>query len=945
MSIAIKTPVDPLAAWQPHQMTTEKLSTQSATTGPNPFALAADHVSAAADLAQADGAAVDDDEEPYTLTCICGISEDDGSTIQCERCDSWQHINCYYPDLPPFAASEADFHHTCADCKPRQFDRPRAAKRMQIWLADRAAERAEHEAAMVERKPVAKRPHAKAPKKKLKPIDVQTNGGRDSGKHGSPSDHALPAPKKTKTSHRPSQSMSALSKRGSPPHAAGRTAAANQSAARPPSPASAAPDLPDTFKIHSYSPAFFALYSGPPYELRTQNSFANINVPSTLASWITKEGHMKADTGRVPSEALCKSLLETTPRPRMRVEDGASTAEPGVEVHWRFLRTDDAVPKDMPMIELNGVVGFQSDYCSRPNSYWSELTSPLPFVFFHPLLPLYIDSRKEGSDARFVRRSCRPNSKLQASSSAPPSPSLHFWLVSDRDIAAGEQVTLPWDFRLHTDLAVRWLHLLDLDGGNTPTKSEGGDMTDDEYTAISEWLHRVLSEFGGCACDLGNDCAFARFHRNHLYAKSPTRPPARKKAASKKAKQQQQQQQQAVSPGSNGRGANSRAASESHADGGAVDEFGRSGSEPSKPPSRDRTPARQGSFDQTGLLIGLTDRDKRKVAMAEDTFRRMEQQPLNKKKRRGPDASAHSQQPPQHASKKAKPSSAHTTVDAAAAATAAVYSHAGTSTHEQSASPVGSGAAASLQSAPAPRARAVRVAYVESCAQTDPELYLAPPSSRPQPPHKRIISLSRRFLDHRHQTMERRRSQSVSDRPCTPASAPTSMELDSPQPSLRPSTTPEVNGSPASDGRAMGPGRPTDEASTTMGPPPHPDASAPTTNGSRTKTALHVQPPPVPLFTQSPSGAADGASLLTASPASLAPSPRSAGAFAFNPSANPSPSPIRKKLSLSDYTRRNKGAGKPGLPSSANGPRADNGDDGGKGERPTLSGTDRAADA
>ena len=55
-------------------------------------------------------------------------------------------------------------------------------------------------------------------------------------------------------------------------------------------------------------------------------------------------------------------------------------------------------------------------------------------------------------------------------------------------------------------------------------------------------------------------------------------------------------------------------------------------------PGRDMTPApHQGSFDTLGVLTELTDRDKRKIQMVEDSFRRMEQQPPPREKKRTSD--------------------------------------------------------------------------------------------------------------------------------------------------------------------------------------------------------------------------------------------------------------------------------------------------------------------
>ncbi|PNP53072.1 hypothetical protein THARTR1_06282 [Trichoderma harzianum] len=67
--------------------------------------------------------------EPYTIKCICNSAQDDGNTIYCETCDTWQHIGCFYPNNWEEAV-RADFSHSCDDCKPRQLDRLKATLRM-----------------------------------------------------------------------------------------------------------------------------------------------------------------------------------------------------------------------------------------------------------------------------------------------------------------------------------------------------------------------------------------------------------------------------------------------------------------------------------------------------------------------------------------------------------------------------------------------------------------------------------------------------------------------------------------------------------------------------------------------------------------------------------------------------------------------------------------------
>jgi hypothetical protein len=68
------------------------------------------------------------EEEPYIINCICGFNGDDGNTIYCEKCDTWQHIACFYPDNQDQACRE-DFTHSCAECLPRFLDVEGARKR------------------------------------------------------------------------------------------------------------------------------------------------------------------------------------------------------------------------------------------------------------------------------------------------------------------------------------------------------------------------------------------------------------------------------------------------------------------------------------------------------------------------------------------------------------------------------------------------------------------------------------------------------------------------------------------------------------------------------------------------------------------------------------------------------------------------------------------------
>jgi len=852
------------------------------------------------------------EEEPYTIKCICNFPDDDGNTIFCETCETWQHIDCFYPDNREEALLET-FSHSCHQCKPRPLDHKRAIERTQK-LRNALVE--EHD-----KKP--KRPTSKSHKKKPKPNDLQLNGNNhtshdSSAKHPSPSDHHPPA-KKAKTSHRSSHSISSQPSKKSPAHAHAKLQ--TNGLQQQPSPANTPPDPPIEFELHNYSANFFSLHSEDDVQIVQNNSFASLTISNTMSLWLQDRDRLKKETGQEYKDVFQKlpANIESI-KSALRVEHKSYSPTPGRKLRLQYLATPSAVEKDVPLMELNGQIGFQKDYCADFDNLWHELTSPLPFVFFHPLLPLYIDTRREGSEARYVRRSCKPNAVLDTYLS--DGSEYHFWLVSDRHIAAKEQITLPWDFRFPNEEKARLLYLLGL-GDDEMGASEQPDMDETEYRDISTWLHRLLSEYGGCACDLGINCAFARFHRHYL---AKTQPRAAQQKKKRKAKAQN------VSPTSTGYATNSRAASEGHLDDGP-DIDARSTSSRSKPPSRDRTPFHQGgAFDQLGILTEPTDRDKRKVAMAEEKFRLMEQQqqPQRKKKRVVSDGASST-----------KSKSARTPAGTTPNLSNGHYVDAGTS-RSKSGSPA-SAFSPRAQFPPFAMAKpdsvrplrrpssAPHANYCDAAVQTDPvdgEWFSALTPS-PQP-RRRVISLSQRLLNNRHrQKLDEAERKKVD----VANSESGAMDIDSPgteHPSASSSpiltkdsvSTTTTSPAPTSTDIAMA-----DIASTSptmVSSQLNVDGTESTAAGpSKTRTPdLRVQMPPVPAFTNA------GSASLTNTPVSgvgsLVQSPFSATNLAspFGPSAmnGVQPSPVKKKLSLSDYRKsrmdKDKAAGKTALPAT-----------------------------
>jgi hypothetical protein len=57
------------------------------------------------------------EQDEGVIRCICGFIEDDGFTIQCEKCFVWQHAVCVGID-----SDNVPELYFCDQCEPRELD-------------------------------------------------------------------------------------------------------------------------------------------------------------------------------------------------------------------------------------------------------------------------------------------------------------------------------------------------------------------------------------------------------------------------------------------------------------------------------------------------------------------------------------------------------------------------------------------------------------------------------------------------------------------------------------------------------------------------------------------------------------------------------------------------------------------------------------------------------
>jgi hypothetical protein len=529
-----------------------------------------------------------EEEESSTIKCICGFADDDGNTVLCEKCDTWQHIVCYYE-----SAQHVPDVHECADCAPRPIDSRSASEKQR-----------QRREMLVERKGRPKTT-AKNPKKRTKdtPGAVQPNGWPSHSneqhynpdrKSGSPRDQPPPS-KRPKTSHRSSGSVSMVSQ--APALVPGSRKRGASVLLNGHSPVKS-PTNPDG-AMEEFSAEFMDLYKDSELPSPDSNSYTNLTVASDISLWLTDpEALAEASGGKKPHDLFSRidqPIHELgAPVIAKQTEEDSGVFAHGRKPRWQFITVEEIVAEGGYIGELKGLVGRKEDYFSDPSNRWDLLRHPEPFVFFPPHLPIYIDVRKEGNILRYARRSCSPNMHMKIFIES--SNEFHFCFLATRQIDPGEELTVGWDIDSEV---FKQLAKVVTNGAK------------DGFRKIQPWASCVLANFGGCACDTstGHECLLERARRNTI-----VEPPKTKGRKTKKSQ---------VSPLSTGHATNSRAGSETlNHDAGDDDQMdARSTSGSHKSSSRDHTPATHLSMEAD---LKMSEREKRKLLQQEKLFKQMD---------------------------------------------------------------------------------------------------------------------------------------------------------------------------------------------------------------------------------------------------------------------------------------------------------------------------------
>ena len=548
---------------------------------------------------QPDADVTAEEEEPYTIKCICGFDDDDGETVLDEHCNTWQHVLCYY--YPDYDVPDL---HLCVDCRSRELDAEAASLRQQRRRRQEPNNSSENGR--------QRRAQARPSKKRTKESRDLVSEQNGLTGHDPP---GLDRSKSGLRDQQPPNKKPKLSHRHTPSTTIGRSISGTYGLSGPFTDATKFPlaDCPPDF----LSPEFIQIHQRPDFVPATANTHVNLSMANLISHWLDdKEAFSQVADGKTQDQVLIQAVqsIEDLEQPIIKqyYEDKSVTFH-GSHPVWPYLTVENDVLEGEMLGELRGGIGLLDNYKADPRNNWDKLRHPEHFVFFHPALPLYIDCRAEGTLLRHARHSCRPNMDLKTIITGERE--LRYCYTAIGNIPRGTELTVPWEFRFDE----QWLECL---------QALGTSQTRPEHLQyLSNRVNTVLAHFGGCACEsIQTECLIARFDKRapglvRAYANTNNIP--KKGRRSKKGAHGVQVQYA------------SRSGSEAilHDD---EHEETRSTSRSSRSKTREASPSEALANDSTAEIVGLSERERKKLMQQERLFNKMEHDEQNgqKKKKR-----------------------------------------------------------------------------------------------------------------------------------------------------------------------------------------------------------------------------------------------------------------------------------------------------------------------
>jgi len=435
------------------------------------------------------------------IQCICGFHHDDGFTIACDQCDTWQHGYCV--DIDRNAVPEK---YECPNCRPRPVDIRRARDYQQQNVDDRGREE----------KPRRKKPKSTSSSNPSRKKDSSSNATQSSGPGLSMLTDRAGASGKTNTSKESTSSR----KRGS-----NRASVSTK----------AEPTI--NYAVDSVNGAFgtpggavISNASSPAMTVATDRNLegesdTDMEKPQLYRYDFTditdsKDHYASKEVQKFVNQLIIPPHDETV---RWLSSHDVPSVLPGLSVislpdnshtyspAQHFITVDNQCQDGQLVALCKGEINFKESYQSNAINQFNLLRHPKPSVFFHPSKPICIDSRIHGSLARFVRRSCRPNTTL--ATLIIDGIEVAFGLITTETVPAESELTIGWEWGPCRSIQK-------LLNGSPAEQLDDGDFQDAVFFAGT-----LTKEIGGCACVDKDECVFFRLKECETEVKRELSPP------------------------------------------------------------------------------------------------------------------------------------------------------------------------------------------------------------------------------------------------------------------------------------------------------------------------------------------------------------------------------------------------------------------------------------
>ncbi|AOA61686.1 SET domain-containing protein 3 [Komagataella phaffii CBS 7435] len=323
------------------------------------------------------------DPDSGLIGCICGSTEDDGYTVQCDRCFRWQHVAC----IDPVAISDENAVYWCYLCNP---------------TAGTRKKRAIQDSKTNKRRRGPNTPpllDASNEDNSIPNTDNRTKGSRSTTPKA-PEERSIPKEKRrAKTIKELEESDDSLMFK----------------------------ENPETL--------YYSIDS---------NEYNDKLVKTFVEQLPSSSSLQEQSMTNLSNAKLDKALDQISSRLNVRTysENGKQKFN-GISKLGLFL-DDDAEPNSY-VISMLGKVEFKQTYVEDRTNQYSIWGVEKPNVFFHPSLPVVFDARGLGGKSRFIRKSCFPNCEIKTVLTKDGK-GCYFVVTTTKEIKAGTELTLPWNW-------------------------------------------------------------------------------------------------------------------------------------------------------------------------------------------------------------------------------------------------------------------------------------------------------------------------------------------------------------------------------------------------------------------------------------------------------------------------------------------------------------------